>query len=95
MLIQPDVSNLHLISDIIAVVIVIVTVSGLAYSIKNTADGTASKLSDALNGIGNLIKDHEARIRDGEGKITILWDGHERRTTAEYFNLHPRDRDRS
>jgi hypothetical protein len=90
-MILQSVADAHLISDVVAVIVVLVTVVGFAYSIKNTADNTADKLNESLKGISELIRDHEIRIRDNEGKMAIVWNGYERRGNAQYFREHPRD----
>ncbi len=63
----------------VPVMVMVVKLTNFLGSIRTLAEATSADLSKFTDRIDHILEDHEGRIREGETKLVVLWDGRERR----------------
>lgn len=78
-------SDLHTVADTIGILIslplltILVGIVAFAFKVKGSAERATEAIREATESISKILSDHETRLRIGEGRLNVLWDGHERR----------------
>lgn len=78
-------SDLHTVADTIGIIVSIplltamVGIIAFAFKVKGAAEDASRSIKAATEALTKILDDHEDRLRMTEGKVTVLWDGHERR----------------
>jgi hypothetical protein len=78
-------SDIHNIADGIVAILslpllgTMATIIAFAFKVKGTAENTASALKSYADAVTKTLEDHDRQLSDHDRKVSILWDGHERR----------------
>jgi ABC-type transporter Mla maintaining outer membrane lipid asymmetry permease subunit MlaE len=61
--------------------VALVKISMFAGALKTLLVTTERKLDTFIERVDHTFESHDERISASEGKLSVLWDGHERRTS--------------
>lgn len=79
------VTDIHNIADTVGAIISLPLLGAMVVGvrfidgIKHAVEETTRALTSYVDRSDKQHTDHETRLREAEGKVEVLWDGHERR----------------